>query len=260
VRPLNFDDQIGLVKSLEGVTTLYNTYWVRFAHGRVDHELAVENSRALFHAAKRAGVERIVHVSITHPSVDSPLPYFRGKALVERALAETEVSYAVLRPAILFGGDGVLLNNIAWLLRRLPVFAIGGRGEYRIRGIHIDDLANLCVVKGAERFDSVTDAVGPERPTFVELVHQIRDAVESHSLVVHLPGTALPIASRVVGVALGDVLLTRDEYRAMSGGLADTDGPATGSVALSRWLTKHRSTLGLTYANELKRHFDTTRS
>jgi NADH dehydrogenase len=256
VRPLDFDNPIGLVKSLEGATTLYNTYWVRFAHDHIDHELAVENSRALFQAAKRAGVERIVHVSITHPSVDSPLPYFRGKALVERSLAETGVSYAVLRPAILFGGDGVLLNNIAWLLRRLPVFAVGGRGDYRIRGIHIDDLARLCLAKGVERFDSVTDAVGPERPTFLELVHTIKETVGSRSLIVHLPGSAVPIVSRLVGVALRDVLLTRDEYRAMADGLADTDGPATGSVALSDWLAEHASTLGLTYANELRRHFD----
>ena len=69
--------------------------------------------RTLFHAARRAGVQRIVHVSITNPSIESPFPYFRGKALVERALAESEISFAVLRPAILFGGDGVLLNNIA---------------------------------------------------------------------------------------------------------------------------------------------------
>jgi NADH dehydrogenase len=256
VHPLDFDDQIGLVASLEGVTTLYNTYWVRFAHQRVDHDLAVENSRALFQAARRAGVERIVHVSITHPSVDSPLPYFRGKALVERALAETGVSYAVLRPAILFGGDGVLLNNIAWLLRHLPVFAIGGRGDYRIRGTHVDDLAQLCLEKGAQRFDSVSDAVGPEQPTFVELVNSIKDAVRSRSVLVHVPGPVLPLLSRVVGAALGDVLLTRDEYRAMADGLADTEGPATGATALSDWLVEHAPVLGLTYANELKRHFD----
>ena len=84
------------------------------------------------------------------PAPTSPWPYFRGKALVERALAESGLSYAVLRPAILFGGDGVLINNIAWLLRHLPVFAIGGRGDYRVRGIHVDDLAQLCLAKGAE--------------------------------------------------------------------------------------------------------------
>jgi uncharacterized protein YbjT (DUF2867 family) len=256
VHPLDFDDQLGLVASLSGATTLYNTYWVRFARRTVDHERAVANSTALFGAAERAGVRRIVHVSITHPSSASPLPYFRGKALVERALAECEVSSAIVRPAILFGGDGVLLNNIAWLLRRLPVFAIGGRGDYRIRGIHVDDLAQLCLAKAAEVHDSVTDAVGPERPTFTELVDAIRKAVGSRARLLHVPGATVPAFARVLGLALHDVLLTADEYRAMAAGLADTDGPATGPTALSAWLAEHGAELGLHYANELRRHFD----
>ena len=258
IRPLNFDDPLDLVASLSGATTLYNTYWVRFAHRTVDHERAVINSRTLFHAAKKAGVQRIVHVSITHPSVSSPWPYFRGKALVERALAECGVSYAIVRPAILFGGDGVLLNNIAWLLRRLPVFAIGGRGDYRIRAIHIDDLASLCLAKAAETYDSVTDAVGPERPTFTDLVTSIRDAVGSRALLLHVPGMIVPVLARLLGLALHDVLLTTEEYEAMAAGLADTDGPATGSTALSTWVAEHGDTLGQHYANELTRHFDRT--
>jgi len=255
VRPLDFDDQLGLVASLEGATTLYNTYWVRFAHKRIDHDLAVANSRALFGAAKRAGVQRIVHISITHPSAGSPWPYFRGKAMVERALAETDISSAVLRPAILFGGDGVLINNIAWLLRHLPVFAVGGRGDYRVRGIHVDDLAQLAVARGAERENSVTDAVGPERPTFLELVTSIREAVGSRALVVKVPGVAMPLLSRALGLILHDVLLTREEYRTMHDGLADTDGPATGTTKLTAYIREHRDELGLTYANELQRHF-----
>jgi NADH dehydrogenase len=87
VRPLNFDDPDELTQSMRGASTLYNTYWVRFAHGRIDHAAAVANSRTLFEAAVAAGVQRIVHVSITHPSLDSPYPYFRGKAAVERILA-----------------------------------------------------------------------------------------------------------------------------------------------------------------------------
>ena len=255
VRPLDFDDPRGLVAALSGATTLYNTYWVRFAHRSVDHERAVANSNSLFLAAKRAGVQRIVHVSITHPSSDSPLSYFRGKALVERALAESDISYAIVRPAILFGGDGVLINNIAWLLRRLPLFAIGGRGDYRIRGIHVDDLAQLCLALAAERTDSVTDAVGPERPTFTELVGTIKDAVGSRARLVHVPGATLPMFARALGLVLHDVLLTADEYRAMAAGLADTEGPATGPTALSAWVGEHGDTLGRRYANELTRHF-----
>jgi NADH dehydrogenase len=129
VRPLNFADPAELTRSLQGAHTQYNTYWVRFAHGHVDHQVAVANSRALFDAAARAGVQRIVHVSITNPSLSSPYPYFRGKAEVEQILADTGVPCAIIRPAILFGEEGVLVNNVAWLLRHLPVFAVGGRGD-----------------------------------------------------------------------------------------------------------------------------------
>ena len=260
VRPLDFDDPLGLMAALRGATTLYNTYWVRFPHGSTDHNRAVMNSRMLFHAARRAGVERIVHVSIVHPSLESPYAYFRGKAEVERALFEVGLPYTVLRPAILFGGDGVLLNNIAWLLRHLPVFGVGGRGDYRVRPIHIDDLAALAVAAGAEgvagsRVCTVVDAVGPDRPTFLELVHCIRDAVGSRAVLVRVPGVAVPPLASLIGLVQRDVLLTGDEYRAMAGGLADTDGPTTGSTSVSTWVRANADDLGRRYANELDRHF-----
>jgi len=255
VRPLDFADPAGLAASLRGARALFNTYWVRFAHGQVSHETAVAQSRVLFQAAAEAGVSRVVHVSITHPSADSPYPYFRGKAAVEQALRDLRLSHAVLRPAILFGGNGVLINNIAWLLRRLPVFAVGGTGEYRLRPIHVDDLARLAVTAGEVTETEVIDAVGPERPTFVELVQFIKAAVGSRSQVVRVPGSLIPPAARLLGLALRDTLLTSDEYQAMADGLADTDGPATGETSLTQWITDHKGTLGRTYANELDRHF-----
>jgi uncharacterized protein YbjT (DUF2867 family) len=259
VRPFDFADMPALAHDLEGATTLYNTYWVRFAHGATSHELAIENSRTLFHAARQAGIQRIVHISITNPTIESPYPYFRGKALVERALAETGVPYTILRPAILFGGDGVLVNNIAWLLRRLPVFAIGGRGRYRIRPIHVDDLAELCVESAGRPDDRIIDAVGPDRPTFLELVEAVRAAIGSHARIVHVPGSLLPPISSVLNLVLRDVLLTRDEYHAMADGLADTEGPATAPTAITDWLAGQGPTLGVHYANEITRHFSTNR-
>jgi NADH dehydrogenase len=255
VRPLAFDDLPALAASLEGVTTLYNTYWVRFAHGRVDHSLAVENSRTLFQAARWAGVQKIVHVSILHPAVSSPLPYFRGKALVERSLVESGVRFACLRPCVLFDDEGVLLNNIAWLLRTLPVFAIGGSGRYRIRPIHTADLAALACEASRWTEDRIVDAVGPDRPTFDELVGLLRSAVGSRSRIVHMPGSVVVPTSRLLGVLLRDVLLTRDEYRAMSGGLADSDAPSTGAISLSEWISANGERLGLRYRNELELHF-----
>src|SRR5512142_3244042 len=89
VAPLAFDDPAALRRALHGVAVLYNTYWIRFSHRDATHARAVANSRALFRAARDAGVGRIVHVSITNPSAESRLPYFSGKAEVERALRDT---------------------------------------------------------------------------------------------------------------------------------------------------------------------------
>jgi uncharacterized protein YbjT (DUF2867 family) len=254
-RPLDFSDPGALTAALAGAHTLYNTYWVRFARGPVDHEAAVANSRVLLDAAARAGVERIVHVSITNADPDSPFPYFRGKAAVERHLIGTGVPYAIVRPAILFGGPGVLVNNIAWLLRRLPVFAVGGDGEYRVRGIHVDDLARLCAGLGGRTDPVCLDAVGPESLTFRQMVGAIRAAVGSHALIVPVPGALIPILSAGLGAVLRDVLLTRDEYQALTAGLADSGAPSAGEIAFTDWVAEHGAELGRRYASELDLHF-----
>jgi uncharacterized protein YbjT (DUF2867 family) len=258
VRPLTFDDGERLRESLAGVDTLYNTYWVRFPHGTTTFEVAVENSRQLFAAAAAAGVRRVVHVSITHPATDSPYAYFRGKAAVERHLVETGVPHAIVRPAILFGGDGVLINNVAWMLRHLPVVAVGGHGTYRVRGIHVDDLARLCVELGAGDADTVVDAVGPESVTFRELIDCVRTAVGSKALVMPVPGWVMPPLTAVLGLALRDTLLTSEEYRAMTDGLADSSAPSTGRIVLTEWVAQHGAQLGRHYANEISRHFANT--
>ncbi len=255
IYPLSFDDPVALARSLDGVSTLYNTYWVRFPHGRTSHDTAVANSRMLFQAAKHSGVQRIVHVSITHPAISSPYPYFAGKARVERALAETGVPFAIVRPAILFGDRGVLLNNIAWLLRHLPVFAIAGKGNYKVRPIHVTDLARLCVELGAGDVDVIVDALGPENPTFNELVAIIRDAVGSRSRIVNAPAHLVVLAATMIGRILHDVLLSREELFAMMGGLADSSADSTGEISVSTWIAEHGDELGRSYLNELDLHF-----
>ena len=254
-RPLDFADADGLERDLRGAHTLYNTYWVRFGRGSATHATAVANSRVLFAAAARAGIQRIVHVSITHADPASPYPYFSGKAAVEAHLRDLGVPYAIARPAILYGGQGVLLNNIAWLLRRLPVFAVGGRGDYRIRPIHVDDLARLCLQLAGQPGSATVDAVGPDSLPFRDLVLAIRTAVGSRALVVPAPGWTIPPLSAALGTALHDVLLTPEEYRAMADGLADSDAPSTGSTSLTQWIADHGRELGRTYANELTRHY-----
>lgn len=253
-----FDDPVALARSLEGVSTLYNTYWVRFDRGQTTFANAVEHSRMLFFAAQRAGVGRIVHVSITNPSIGSSLPYFRGKALVEYALAQTGTPYAIVRPTWLFGGQrDVLVNNIAWILRRLPVFALPGSGGYPVQPVHVDDLARICVEAAVLDEDLVVDAAGPERMRFAELIALVRAAVGNHRPVIPLPSPLMAAAARALGLLVGDVVLTADEIAGLVDGLLVSHHPPRGQIAFSHWLDQHATSLGSSYANELHRHFAT---
>jgi nucleoside-diphosphate-sugar epimerase len=254
-----FDDPAALARSLEGVSTLYNTFWVRFDHGQTSFANAIENSRMLFFAAQRAGVERIVHVSITNPSIESTLPYFRGKALVEYALAQAGVPYSIVRPTWVFGGErDVLANNIAWILRRMPAFAIPGDGRYLVQPVHIDDLARICVDTTGSDKDVVVDAAGPETLMFRDFVKLVRDAVNARSPIVRLPPSVMAATARALGLMVHDVVLTPDEIKGLMAGLLVSHGPPLGTIAFSEWLDEHSTSIGCSYANELHRHFART--
>jgi uncharacterized protein YbjT (DUF2867 family) len=254
--PYRFDDPAALTRSLDGVTTLYNTYWVRFDHGQTSFADAIENSRTLFNAAKRARVERIVHVSIANPAIDSPLPYFKGKALVESALAKSGLPYSIVRPTWIFGGErDVLTNNIAWILRRAPVFALPGSGSYLVQPVHVDDLARICIEAAASDRDLIIDAAGPETMPFRDLVALIRSAVNAHSPVIRIPPPLMAAVARGLGLLVRDVVLTPDEIKGLMAGLLVSHDPPLGRIAFTEWLDEHKTSIGRSYANELHRHF-----
>src|SRR3989442_5900057 len=150
VAPLDFTDRDGLAGALRGASTLYNTYWVRFPRGRVTFEQAVANSERLIEAAVAAGARRIVHISVTNAEATSSLPYFKGKGLVEEAIKRSGLSYAIIRPTLIFGQEDVLLNNIAWFLRRMPGFGIPADGSYRVQPVFVEDVADLAVFAGSQ--------------------------------------------------------------------------------------------------------------
>lgn len=254
--PFRFGDPSAMAEPMDGAAALHNTYWIRFERGGRTFRRAVRHSRALFEAARGAGVERVVHVSITHPDPDSPFPYFRGKAQVEEALAASGLPHSVLRPALLFGGDDVLLNNIAWMVRRFPVFPVPGDGRQPIRPVHVGDLAELAAGEAARSEGRrVVDAVGPERFTYRELVREVADALEARTAVVRAPPGLVRLAARALGALVDDVILTRDELGGLDAGLLDSDAPAAGDTRLSRWLRENADRVGRRWASELDRHY-----
>jgi NADH dehydrogenase len=251
--PFDFEDPDKLAETLQGVTVLHNTYWVRFNHRLFTHAEAVGNTRILFDAAKSAGVERIVHVSITNPSNDSDLEYFRGKAELEDALRATGLSHSILRPTVLFGKEDILINNIAWMLRRFPVFGVFGDGEYRLQPIYVDDLARLAVEHGARRDNVLMDAIGPETFTYRQLVTEIGRLIGKQRPVVGVPPTVGYCVGAAIGKIVGDVIVTREEIEGLMRGLLYVDSPPAGTTRLTAWVDQNKTSLGMRYASELGR-------
>jgi len=255
VHPFNFDQPQKLVESLQGVTTLYNTYWVRFSHGSTTYERAVENTKILFKAAKEAGVRRTVHVSITNPAETSPLPYFKGKAILEQDLINSGLSYAIIRPAVIFGTEDILINNIAWLLRHLPIFPLFGDGQYRLQPIYVEDIADLVVQAGQQSDSLITEATGPDVFSFEELVRLIASKLQRKVLIIHVNPTLAFYLAKLIESLVSDVLITRQEVEGLMANLLISQEPPTGHTHLATWLEQHADQVGKHYASELHRHY-----
>lgn len=253
VYPFDFDQPDKLRASLEGVSVLYNTYWVRFNTRTFNHADAIANTETLFHAAQAAGVERIVHVSITNPSKDSPLEYFAGKARLEEALKETGVSYAILRPAVVFGKEDILVNNIAWALRRLPVMGVFGDGRYKLQPIYVEDLADLAVQMGATRENRIVNAIGPETFTYRGLVEDISRIIGKRRPIIGVPPLLGYVAGWLLGKLVNDIMITRDEITGLMNNHLYVDDASTGHTRLTDWAVERRDSLGLRYTSELAR-------
>lgn len=252
-RPLDFLNHAELVESLRGASVLYNTYWVRFNHSTFTHTEAVDNTLRLFAAAKDAGVERVVHVSITNPSEDSPLEYFNGKGRLERALKESGISYSILRPTVLFGQEDILINNIAWVIRNFPIVGVFGDGSYRLQPIYVDDLARLAVEQGALREDRIINAIGPETFTYKELLIAIGKAIGIYRPILPIPPWLGHLSGILIGRFVNDVIITKEEIKGLMADLLYVDDVPVGTVRLSDWMAENASKLGKVYASELAR-------
>jgi NADH dehydrogenase len=256
VTPFHFDRPALLTQSLRGIDALINTYWVRFDHTLFSHSQAVANTKILFRCAKEAGIRRIVHISITHPQIDSPLPYFAGKAELESDLQSLGVSYCILRPTVLFGKEDILINNIAWALRRLPIFALFGRGNYRLQPIYVDDLAAIAAHQANTNTNQILNAIGPEIFTYRSLVETIRQTLNLKRAIIPLPPALAYIACRLFGLLVNDVIITRQEIPGLMEERLYVDAPPLGTTKLTDWLVQHSQSLGRHYTSELARRTD----
>jgi uncharacterized protein YbjT (DUF2867 family) len=255
VAPLQFTDRDALVDSLRGADVLYNTYWVRFNHGRTRFGDAVANTRVLLGAARDAGVRKVVHISVSNPSEDSQLDYYAGKARTEKAVRESGLRWAIVRPTLIFGPGDILVNNIAWLLRRFPLIGIPGRGEYRLQPVAGEDVAEIATW-AAEQSDNLTvDAAGPDVVFYGEMVESIAIAVGKHPRFMYVSPRNAMRAVAIINRVVGDVMLNEPELQGLMQELLVSHERPRGTRRFDNWLLSSAETIGRRYASELDRHW-----
>lgn len=253
--PYDFDQPDRLVERLRGVDTLYNTYWIRFPHGGKTFEEAVANTRILFECAAQAKVRKIVHISVTQASLESPLPYYAGKGRQEEALMALGMPYAIVRPTLVFGREDILVNNIAWLMRKFPLFPIAGGGNYRLQPVYVGDLAQIAVEQARGDESGTIDAIGPESYSYRELVELIAQAIDRKVLFVQMSPRLTILLGKAAGLLVRDVILTSNELKGLMGNYLTSSQVPNGETKFSDWLLENRQTVGAVYSSELERHF-----
>jgi len=252
--PLDFSKADELSNNLEGVETLLNTYWVRFNHPGSSFGDAIVNTETLVRAAERAGVKRIVHLSVSNPDAKSSLPYYRGKAEVEQMIQGSDLSYAILQPTLIFGEEELLVNNIAWLLRRLHAFIIPGDGKYRLQPIYVNDLAEIAAEQASKKSNAVIPAAGPDVLSFEELIRFLSEAMGIRVAILKAPPSLALGMSKALSVVLRDILLTRDELTGLMEERLFVGDKVLGKTGFKDWALANADLLGGKYTNELRRH------
>jgi len=251
-----FENPDILTRNLEGCETLFNTYWVRFNYRQWSFDKALQNTRTLFVCAKKAGVGRIVHISVTNPSEKDPLPYYKGKALQENALRELGVAYTILRPTLVFGTEDILVNNIAWTIRKFPFIPIFGSGKYKVQPVFVEDLAAIAVEASASKGSQIIDAIGPETFTYEEFLRLIAGELNRSVAFVHTSPYAGILLGKIISLFVKDVVLTNDELRGLMANKLTSNQDPNGKTLFSDWLRKNRHSIGTEYTSELNRHFN----
>lgn len=257
ILPLDFNNEIELVSSLQGTDVLYVTYWVRFVYKSKNltflYSQGEENTKKLFDAAKKAGVKRIVYVSISNPDEKLPYEYFYRKARIEKYLMGLGVSYAILRPCVLFGHEDILFNNITWVIRNFHLFPSFSAKECKIQPIFVDDLATLITESAQKNEDMLIDACGPETFHYKDLAKTIRKILNVKCLIFSVPKSWIYYSGKIISMFTGDQILTRDEMNALCEGLMYSRNPPLAPTRFTEWLKENKKTFGKHYANETKR-------
>jgi uncharacterized protein YbjT (DUF2867 family) len=104
----------------------------------------VDGARNVAEAARRSGVEALVHLSALGADLESPAAYGRSKAEGEQAVRDAFPTATILRPSVMFGREDAFVNRFAAMIANAPVVPVL-RAEVQFQPAYVADVAPAVV-------------------------------------------------------------------------------------------------------------------
>jgi NADH dehydrogenase len=159
---------------LKDVDLVITVAWFRQPRLRIFEPLA-DGLLRLIRTAETLEVPRFVHVSVPDApsSLETGLPYLVQKRRVDRALEQSRLSYAIVRPTMLFGSRDKLLTVMLRTIYRYHRFPMFGDGEYHLSPISARDFARILHREAQREERHNVSAGGPVRWRYQTLTDEL---------------------------------------------------------------------------------------
>jgi uncharacterized protein YbjT (DUF2867 family) len=213
----NIHDERSVAEALAGAYGVVNAVSLYVEHRQETfHSVHVESAQRVAAQARRAGVERLVHVSGIGADAASPSRYIRKRGEGELAVRAAFSEAIFVRPAVMFGPDDAFLTTVLKLIRQFPIYPMFGRGRTRLQPAYVEDVAEAIarVMLRAETNSIIFEFGGPRVYSYEQFLRAVAHQAGLARLLIPIPFAvwhALAWASEI----LPGPLLTRNQVELM---------------------------------------------
>jgi nucleoside-diphosphate-sugar epimerase len=183
---------------------------------------------ALFDAAVRAGVRKIIQISAMGADDKAVSRYHMSKRAADRHLAKRGVPYVMLRPSFVYGPGNHSMTFFA-RLAALPVIPVPGDGQYRVQPLHVTDLVRAITIamEDPDLADVIVDVGGGQILSFDALLDVLarRQGRQRGARKVHIPWPVMRVVAAMTDVMGGHGPITREELGMLRRGSFADNGP-----------------------------------
>lgn len=212
----NVHDDATLERLVAGQHAVINLVGILHGSEAQFERAHVELTRRILDACARNRVRRYLHMSALGADPNGPSMYQRSKGRAEALVRGSPLAWTIFQPSVVFGAEDAFLNMFARLAAFAPVLPIGG-ADVKFQPVWVEDVARAFVnsLDNDATFGRTYELAGPKVYTLRELVQFAASAAGHRRPVLALPAGIARLQARLMELAPGEPLLSRDNLDSM---------------------------------------------